>query len=264
MRPPACVQDAYITSMAEADQRRFADLDFEAFRKMASDDALSPNERIGFPDSYREGRDEAILADIEAKLPALTEQARTVVDIGPGCAGLAELTLARCGERGHRLTFIDSAEMLDHHPDVPQLTKVAARFPECEDFIAGQRGRVDAVIVYSVLQYTFAGGLFDFFDAALELLAPGGRLLVGDIPNASMRRRFLASDAGKAHHRAYSGRDEDPPVRFNAIDRGEIDDAIVLSLLLRARSGGYDAWVVPQPSELPMANRREDLLIQRP
>jgi hypothetical protein len=251
--------------MAEADSSRFADLTFESFRRMAADDSLSDNERIGFPESYRAAGDAAILADIEGKLPALAQSGRTIVDIGPGSAGLSRLTRERCAERGHSLVFVDSAEMLAHHPDGAGLTKVAARFPECPELNASHGGRADAVIVYSVIQYAFRdASIFEFFDAALALLAPGGRLLIGDVPNASMRRRFLASESGRAHHREYSGRDEDPEVRFNAIDRGEIDDAVMLSLLLRARSGGFHAWLVPQDPALPMANRREDVLIHRP
>jgi 2-polyprenyl-3-methyl-5-hydroxy-6-metoxy-1,4-benzoquinol methylase len=251
--------------MAEADSSRFADLTYESFRQMAADETLSDNERIGFPDSYRAGSDAAILADIEGKLPALAESGRTVVDIGPGCGGLSKLIRERCAENGHSLVFVDSAEMLAHHPEGPGLTKVAARFPDAPELNSSHAGRVDAVIVYSVIQYAFRDvSLFEFVDAALALLAPGGRLLLGDVPNASMRRRFLASEAGRAHHREYSGRDEDPEVRFNAIDRGEIDDAVVLALLLRARSGGFHAWLVPQDPALPMANRREDVLIHRP
>ena len=249
--------------MAESDHARFAGLTFEDFRQLAADDSLTANERIGFPEEYRARYDEAILADIEAKLPALSAHGKVVVDIGPGCAGLSVRTRELCSQRGHELVFVDSAEMLAHHPESTGLTKIAGRFPH--DFPAGYAGRADAVLVYSVIQYAFVdAGIFSFLDAALELLAPGGRLLVGDLPNASMRRRFLASAAGRAHHRAYAGRDEDPEVRFNTIDHGEIDDAVAVALLSRARSGGFHAWIVPQGSALPMANRREDLLIQRP
>lgn len=251
--------------MAEEDHERFGDLTFESFRRMAADQTLTANERIGFPEEYRAEYDEAILADIERKLPALGEHGRVIVDVGPGCAGLSERTRELCRAREHELVFVDSAEMLAHHPDGPGLIKVAARFPDAPELIASHRGRADAVLVYSVIQYAFVdASIFAFFDAALELLAPGGRLLVGDLPNASMRRRFLASEAGRRHHRTYTGRDEDPEVRFNVVDRDEIDDAVALSLLMRARSGGYHAWLVPQDPGLPMANRREDLLIQRP
>src|SRR5262249_11295650 len=107
-------------------------------------------------------------------------------------------------------------------------------------------------------------GVHPFVDAALSLLAPAGRLLLGDLPNASMRRRFLVSEAGRQHHRAYSGRDEDPPVSWPTLPTGEIDDGIVIGLVVPAREAGFHAWVVPQASGLPMANRREDLICERP
>lgn len=43
-----------------------------------------------------------------------------------------------------------------------------------------------------------------------------------------------------------------------------MDDTVVLSILSRARAQGFHAWVVPQGEGLPMANRREDILIRKP
>ena len=79
-----------------------------------------------------------------------------------------------------------------------------------------------------------------------------------------MRRRFLASDSGREHHRSYSGTDADPPVHWPTLPLGELDDAVTLALLARARDAGFHGWVVPQPPTLPMANRREDILFERP
>lgn len=244
---------------------RFGGLTFDDFRALATDDGLSEHERVGFPDAYRAGAEAAILADIRAKLPVLEERGRTVLDIGPGCAGLPRMLRELCRAQDHRLVFVDSAEMLGHHEDGPDLRKVAARFPDCEPLLAELAGAVDAIVVYSVLQYALTDASpFDFVDAALELLAPGGRLLIADLPNASMRKRFLASEAGRAHHRAHIDPDGEPTVTFNRLERGELDDALALGLLARARAAGFHAWIVPQPPELPMANRREDLVIQRP
>jgi hypothetical protein len=245
---------------------RFAGLSFDAFRDLAQDTSLSENERIGFPDEYREGTESAILADIRAKLPAIDARDRLVVDIGPGCARLPRMLRDVCVEHGHRLVFIDSREMLDHHPDGPDLCKVPARFPCAAELIDDLAGTADAVIVYSVLQYALVDASpIDFVDAALELLAPGGRLLIGDLPNASMRKRFLVSEAGLAHHRRYvGGGDSMPAVTFNRLERGELDDALSLAIVARARAAGFHAWIVPQAAGLPMANRREDILVERP
>ena len=58
---------------------------------MARDESLSPNERSGFPESYRASAEWAILADILAKLPALSGEQATVVDVR---CGSTPLTLA--------------------------------------------------------------------------------------------------------------------------------------------------------------------------
>ncbi|HEV3001482.1 MAG TPA: methyltransferase domain-containing protein [Solirubrobacteraceae bacterium] len=250
----------------ERDAQRFSGLRYEDFRRMARDESLSDAERVGFPDGYRAGREEAILADVASKLPALTEHGRVIADVGCGASGLPFLLREHCRRQGHTLLLIDAPEMLEHHEDGPGVVKVPGRFPaETAERLAEWRGRVDAAVAYSVLQVVYGeANPIEFVDAAAELLAPGGRLLIGDLPNASMRRRFLASAAGAAHHRAYTGRDEDPPVAFNTPSRGEVDDALVLGLAARARAAGLHAWVVPQHPSLPMANRREDLLVARP
>jgi hypothetical protein len=127
------------------------------------------------------------------------------------------------------------------------------------------RGQIDAIICYSVLHYIFAeSNLFDFLDQSLALLADGGQMLIGDIPNVSKRKRFFSSPAGIQFHQAFTGTAEIPKAEFNSIDQGKMDDSVLLSLLLRARNAGYDAYLLPQPADLPMANRREDLLLFKP
>jgi cyclopropane fatty-acyl-phospholipid synthase-like methyltransferase len=252
--------------MARQDDRRFADLTFEDFRQLATDPSLSPYEKIGFPDSYREGYEAAIFADIEAKLPPLSQaRGQVVLDIGPGCSDLPRMVRERCEERGHTLMLVDSEEMLAHHPDGERVRKFSGRFPDCPELVDGLAGRVDAILAYSVLHYVFpSASVHGFLDAALGLLAHGGHMLIGDVPNVSKRRRFFASPAGQRFHREFTGSDEPPHVEWGAIEPGKIDDAVLMGLVARARAAGCDAYLVPQAAELPMANRREDLLVVRP
>lgn len=243
----------------------FDDLDYEGFRKLAQDKSLSKYEQIGFPDSYRQGHEAAIFADIRAKLPGLDKEHARVVDIGPGVSDLPRFLIQHCQERHAQLCLVDSPEMLAQLPDGSGIRKVEGLFPRNAEHLAGLKGTCDAVISYSVLHYAFVDtNLFGFLDAALALLAPEGRLLLGDIPNVSMRRRFFASSTGKAFHKAFMKVDSDPPVDFNRLEPGKIDDAVVFGLLERARAAGFHAYVVPQGAALPMANRREDLLFIRP
>jgi hypothetical protein len=57
--------------------------------------------------------------------------------------------------------------------------------------------------------------------------------------------------------------DDDPDVTFNVLEPGQIDDTVIIGLVLRARLAGFDAFVLPQAPDLPMANRREDVLVTR-
>ena len=249
-------QDAYA---------RFADLTFEDFRRLAGDERLSRYERIGFPDAYREGREVAIFSDILAKLPALRGRGKTILDIGPGCSDLPQMLIEYCQAHEHTLVLLDSAEMLAQLPAANGVQKIAGFYPECAPALSAMAGRIDAIICYSVFHYIFAeASSWEFIDRSIELLAPGGRMLVGDIPNVSMRKRFFASEAGAAFHHAFTGQTEPPDVAFNCVEPGKVDDAVLLGLVMRARQQGADAWLLPQPDDLPMANRREDLVISRP
>lgn len=244
---------------------RFSNIGYEDFRAMAQDRTLSRYEKVGFPDTYRSGREKAIFDDICSKLPALGRKNSLILDIGSGCSDLPRLLMERAEQNSQRLILIDSAEMLNQLPDVPCVSKIAARYPECPELFEAYGGRVDAIITYSVIQYVFAeGNIFDFLDRSLKLLAPEGRMLIGDIPNISMRKRFFASGTGEAHHHQFTGTDEKPVVAFNCPEPGNIDDSVVFSLAARARAAGFHGYILPQAQDLPMANRREDILIIKP
>jgi hypothetical protein len=249
--------------MPSEDFKRFEILTYEDFRRMADDESLSPHEKIGFPNSYREGKEVAIFADITAKLSALQTPDRTVLDIGPGCSGLPHMLIDLCRRMESVLILVDSAEMLGQLPEEPFIRKLPGHFPD-EISLEEYAAAVDVVLVYSVLHYVFdEDGLWPFLDRALSLLASGGAMLLGDIPNASKRGRFFSSEAGIAFHRNFMG-DDSLPDLGPADGSAKIDDAVVLEILRRARAKGFDAYVGPQSDDLPMANRREDILIVRP
>lgn len=250
---------------SESDPQRFANLGYEDFRRLATEPELSRHERVGFPDSYREGKEAAIFHDIRSKMTVLDQPGGIVLDIGPGCSDLPKMLFEHCRTNSQKLLLVDSTEMLDHLPDDECVEKWPAYYPDCPELFERYQGRIKAVLTYSVFQYVFAeANIWRFVDRSMSLLAPGGQLLIGDLPNVSKRKRFFASATGARFHRAFTGRDEDPSVLFNTPEPDQIDDAVVFSIVQRARAAGYDAYILPQAEDLPMANRREDLLITRP
>jgi hypothetical protein len=244
---------------------QFTGIGFADFQRMAQDPELSRYERIGFPDSYREGFEPAIFEDIRTKLTNLNLSGCKVLDIGPGCSDLPVMLVELCRTHRHSLSLIDSAEMLAHLPDGDGIDKIPAFYPNCPTFIEANRETLDVILCYSVLHYIFAEAAFyHFLDVSLSLLSPGGQMLIGDIPNASKRKRFFASETGIRFHQNFMKTTDIPYVEFNQVEHDQIDDAVVMSLVQRARLSGFDAYIIPQAPSLPMANRREDILIIRP
>ena len=62
------------------------EFNFEDFKNRALDDNLSLNEKIGFPDSYRDGKELDILEDILQKVNL--KKGFKLLDIGCGCSKL--------------------------------------------------------------------------------------------------------------------------------------------------------------------------------
>jgi hypothetical protein len=245
---------------------RFKNLTYEGHRKLAIDDSLSRYEKIGFPNSYREGYEPAIFADILTKLTVIEQQGQTILDIGPGCSELPRMLIEKCRKHGHTLLLVDSPEMLDQLPNEPFIIKTPGFFPnECSSLLEKYAGKINAILTYSVLQCVFIDtNIFTFMDKALSLLAEQGQFLVGDIPNNSKRKRFFSSRKGILHHQEFTGTDEIPRADFNVLEFNKIDDTVVMALIMRTRSAGFDSYLVQQALDLPMANRREDILIIKP
>ena len=84
-----------------------------------------------------------------------------------------------------------------------------------------------------MLQYAFSEGtlltplLMEHFHFSLRRVA----CLLGDLPNASMRRRFLNSEAGRTFHRSYTGSRGRPISLFGHNYRwANSDDGIIFGL----------------------------------
>lgn len=244
----------------------FDDLDFDSFKDLAKDNTLSKYKKIGFPDHYREGYEEKIFNDIKKKILTLNESNKFILDIGSGCSDLSKILIDHCSKLNHHLLLVDSEEMLDLTPEQDFIKKIPGQFPiEMGEFIKEFSNKVDAILIYSVIQYVVAHTcVFSFIDNALSLLKAGGYMLIGDIPNISMRKRFLSSPEGVKYHQDFMKTMSAPQVNFNCIEPRQIDDSIILALINRCRVQGFNAYILPQSSDLPMSNRREDILVYKP
>jgi 2-polyprenyl-3-methyl-5-hydroxy-6-metoxy-1,4-benzoquinol methylase len=241
-------------------------LNYDSFRSLAANKNLSPEQRIAFPRQYRVGFEDAIFGDMRGKLRKLGMRHSKVVDIGCGCGGVTDRIRQNSVALDQTLVLVDSPEMLLLQPDAENLKKVQGRFPDnLASITQAVSDGYDAVICYSVLHYVIVD--MDpslFVDDIIALLAPGGAALIGDIPNISKRRRFFSSAAGIAFHQSFTGSDTLPELPPLKAGPHQIDDDVLATLVKRAQERGCDAYVVPQGPDLPMENRRDDILIIRP
>jgi hypothetical protein len=234
-------------------------LNFDDFKALATDTGLADYERVGFTAAHRAARECAVFPDIRDKLSldALRPTDR-IVDIGAGCSRPVRDLVAWAGDRQITVELVDSAEMLANLPDAPYVVKIPGRYPDNSEALQPPYQRI---IVYSVLpMIVFHQNHIEFCDRAAALLAPGGMLFIGDIPNASKKRRFVSTQFGKSVSRQFASGDPQPPPMAVA----EIDDALVFSLMSRYRLRGYETYLLPQSPDLPLNYTREDMLIVRP
>lgn len=236
---------------------------YEIFKEFAKDEMLSKYEKIGFPDNYRKGFEVDIFKNISEVLK-LEREGINICDIGCGCSDLPNLIISNAIKRNQKLFLIDSKEMLDqidYRFINDNIIRLPGRFPN-EINISEFEERIDAIIIYSVLQHIILEyNPFYVLDKAVKMLKEGGRLLIGDIPNISKRNRFFASEEGLKYHQNFTKTKTKPEYKFNVLYEDKIDDSLIFSILMRYRYAGYETYLLEQPNNLPLSNRREDILI---
>ena len=237
-------------------------LTFEDFKKMANDPSLSRSEKIGFPESYRNGLESIIIDDLSSKLKNLNSFNKKILDIGSGCSELTQNLIEKTKKHKHHLFLCDSEEMLDLINNEQQISKITGKFPYNFEKFTELKNALDLIIVYSVMQHIILeDSIFNFIDSSLELLKSGGELLIGDIPNISKRERFFRSEKGIKYHQEYTQSKSLPDYKTATLQKNKIDDSLVFTILQRYRNFGYETYLLAQNPTLPMANRREDILI---
>jgi hypothetical protein len=252
----------------QSDFDRFKNLSFDDFKQLAKEDSLSKYQKIGFPDNYRKGKEEAIFWDIVQKLniePANGDEQEILLDIGPGCSELPLMILNLCEKANLKALLVDSQEMLDYLPSSGNIQKYPGYFPnDVPDLVNKYQNKISYIVGYSIFHYVFYNTcIFKFLDVAVSMLKPGGKLLLGDIPNVSKRKRFFSTETGIAFHKAFTQTDTLPEVNVLQPEPTHIDDGVLMGIIQRYRGFGFEAYILPQPSSLPMYNRREDLLIHK-
>lgn len=236
---------------------------FENYTRLATavgTDNTEVSGRYGFQASA----ERRIVPDVAAKLRLVVEDSLLEIGCGPGnlLVPLAQM--------------VANATGIDNEASLARLA-VRVGTPSPIEMYSGDflsmslpDRRFSKVLVYSVLQYMAdAVEAAIFVRRALSLLSPGGMALIGDLPNVDKKRRFLMSPSGERLAREWQSRVSaaggHPFDELPADNRlVTVDDALVLGLAADGRSAGFECYVLPQPTNLPFGNTREDLLFVSP
>jgi cyclopropane fatty-acyl-phospholipid synthase-like methyltransferase len=127
----------------------------------------------------------------------------------------------------------------------------------------------EKIIIYSVIQYLSSEDeLLYFLEKAFKLLSPGGRLLIGDIPNIDKKNRYEKSPSGIRECSYWKQKISDISKTStvnsnNCLDEDliNINDACYLNIINFARSKGFESYLLPEPGNLPFGKTRDDILI---
>lgn len=234
---------------------------FKDFQDRALNPKLTKWEKIGFPDEYRKDLEYLIFEDIISKTQL--DKAKNVLDLGCGCSELVDHFISFSQKNLQNIFLVDSQEMLNNiaYKNINNnIHFVPGRFPDKEVLTNLGQALFDVIVVYSVIQYAFISqSIYGFIHECINLLKPGGRLLIGDIPNYQARERFLDSEKGREF--LSKAPQVNNTINLQHENSERIDDSVIMSLLFRFRNFGCETYLLPQPEQLPFSNRREDILV---
>jgi cyclopropane fatty-acyl-phospholipid synthase-like methyltransferase len=126
--------------------------------------------------------------------------------------------------------------------------------------------RFDKILIYSVIQLVDdMANAMNFVSRALTLLQSGGTLMLGDIPNSDKKKRWLNTKSGQdaaINWKQQVDAAGEHPMAHASPDTNlvTVDDHFVSQVMLFGRSLGYETYLIPQKSNLPFGNTREDII----
>lgn len=214
--------------------------------------------------SFQKSAMKHVVVDIANKLSLRAED--SLLDIG-----------CNCGDITIPLSFMcDSCTGVDGESAIERLKKRTQDLDNVS-FIVGDFSELkieeqyDCILIYSVLMYIDGyDNKRNFIKKACDLLKPGGRMLVGDVVNTSVKERYSNSEVGRKIDKEYKHQltnltQEDIIKSENNVTEpfDIMDDKKVCDLLLEIRNWGYESFLLPQSVELPFGYTRQDILIKR-
>lgn len=213
--------------------------------------------------SFQERAAKLILMDVVRKLSL--DSSDSLLDIGCNVGDITIPISFIC----KKVTGIDGEKVIER-------TRSRTKEIKNIDYLVGEflslciPEQYECVLAYSVLHYvpTFEKQV-EFVMKMASCLKPGGRALIGDIPNVSLKARFSASNEGKIVDEHYKENMNNLTAEDQYLLNSEqmsgktLNDEDIMRIMLELRTAGYEAYLLPQRHDLPFGCTREDILIRR-
>jgi SAM-dependent methyltransferase len=199
------------------------------------------------------------------------------LDVGCGCGKFTDNAIRLAKMKSLSLDLIDFPEIIDvlrsqYLPSdlAGNIRLIPGAFPSELPAGYASNARFDYILMYSVIHYS--GQPLELIRAAVRMLAPHGRLFLGDVANVNKKGRFLASARGREFDAAYKKlplgevpvySSHEDFVASGQAGNTNVNDDMVTTAFAEFRDAGYDVFVLPQPSTFPFCFTREDILIRR-
>lgn len=228
------------------------------------------SETVGRPGASL-GIGQHIWADIKQKLSL--KDAGSFLNIGCGFGEVTECMLKDQVCNNISFTLVDAPEILEKiRITFSSIIKddtllVPGYFPNNKNCIDSSK-KFEYILAYSVLHCTDFP--VEFIENAVQFLATGGKLLLGDFANVHKKGRFVSTEYGRKFDAKYKNIDiKDVPFykdQYSFFDEAVnhnklINDELLFDIMKCYRNRGYEVYVLPQSPELPFSKTREDLLI---
>ena len=236
---------------------------FEYFANL-SDMEVSLTEKGGRYKVMKE-KEMNIFEDIKEKLNLYDKN--NILDIGCGCGVLVNKTISYIQKENKQLYLNDSRKVLSQIIKATEnnsnIQFIEGKFPDLD---LEKNIKFDAIILYSIIHYIDKENIFTFLDSIIDRLESGGALLIGDIPNINKKKRFNNSQFGKLFNLEWEKNLKSCYTSDNypVLDLSHFNDSLIIEIVKYIRSKEtFNAYILPQSSNLPFSYIRDDILVKK-
>lgn len=176
--------------------------------------------------------------------------------------------------------FVHSITGVDHSNLLAQIKKRVPLDHDTITLVPGDfsttkvPGTFSRILIYSVIHYLRdEEEMLAFIRKAATLLRPGGKMIIGDIPNKDMKTRFLSSEKGKAFALKWQKKIAQENKKNSAVQSSfaplenvplvAIDDMLIEKILKMLNRLSLHARRVAEPETLAFCFTREDIIVER-